>query len=62
MKQPPNLERLPCKSKFSSERKIIENKKWNRTCFSCENNLKGSQFKFKKVEKNFLNSTSAAKV
>ena len=45
MRQTSKLEQIPCKSKFSSEPKISEAKKGNKSWFYFEYSLKVSQFK-----------------
>ena len=52
-RQPPNLERILCKSKFTSKPVCFAVAKCGKSCFCCDYILEGSSFKFKKEKKLF---------
>ena len=53
-KQPPNLGRILCKSKFTSVKQSFKVKKCNKKCFCCKDYLlEGTSFQFKKHNSTF---------
>ena len=58
LRQPPNLERILCKSKFSDEKQVFTVKKCGKSCFCCEYVREGQSYKFINSDKDFILKTN----